>query len=80
MRNAALAIDQGRGSNLNGEREILDGNLQLCLANPASLPLRVLMAQTLWTMRFCPPGHPARVPWPGRLLQREHPSPNRLKA
>ncbi len=35
---------------LNGEREIVDGNLQLCLACPENVATRILLAQTLLTM------------------------------
>jgi hypothetical protein len=36
---------------LSGEREILNGMLQLCLAWPKSLSLRLLYAETLFSMR-----------------------------
>lgn len=40
---------------LTGEREILDGNLRLCLADSSSIPARLLFTQTLLTMkRVCP--------------------------
>ncbi|MBV8384950.1 MAG: hypothetical protein JOZ63_20355 [Planctomycetaceae bacterium] len=36
---------------LSGEREIIDGNLQLCVAYPESVGIRVLLAQTLLAMQ-----------------------------
>jgi len=36
---------------LSGEREILDGNIQLCLACPQNATARLLLAQTLLTMK-----------------------------
>lgn len=36
---------------LNGEREIMDGNLQLCLEYPQNLGVRILFAQTLLAMK-----------------------------
>jgi tetratricopeptide (TPR) repeat protein len=36
---------------LFGEREILDGNLQLCLAYPQNIGVRILFAQTLLAMK-----------------------------
>jgi hypothetical protein len=35
---------------LHGEREIVDGNLQLCLSSPSNIATRILLAQTLLTM------------------------------
>jgi tetratricopeptide (TPR) repeat protein len=36
---------------LSGEREMIDGNIQLCLACPQNVSTRVLLAQTLLTMK-----------------------------
>ena len=36
---------------LSGEREILDGNLQLCLDCPDNIITRILLAQTLQSMK-----------------------------
>ena len=41
---------------LSGEREIVDGNLQLCLSHPDSLSVRLLFAQTLAAMKRARPG------------------------
>lgn len=43
-----LAASLSPGSSfLHGEREIIDGNLQLCLSYPANVTVRVLLLQTL---------------------------------
>jgi tetratricopeptide (TPR) repeat protein len=44
----------GRGS-LNGEREIIDGMLGLCLAFPSNVVVRLVLAQTLLTMKVIRP-------------------------
>lgn len=36
---------------LSGEREIIDGNIQLCLATPLSANVRLLLAETLLAMK-----------------------------
>ncbi len=58
---------------LSGEREILDGHLQLCLDEPESVPIRLLFAQTLRGMKKVRPDilpeFRARVD----LLQKEKP-------
>jgi hypothetical protein len=36
---------------LNGEREIIDGNLQLCVACPDNIGTRLLFAKTLLAMK-----------------------------
>jgi len=36
---------------LNGEREIIDGNIQLCLACPGSVNTRLLLAKTMLSMK-----------------------------
>ncbi|UWZ81648.1 hypothetical protein [Occallatibacter riparius] len=47
-----LAGMEGNGSNfLNGEREILDGNLQLCLDCPSNVIARMLLAKTTLAMK-----------------------------
>jgi tetratricopeptide (TPR) repeat protein len=45
------AMDGVPAGFLSGERDIIDGNVQLCLASPESIPARVLLAQTLLTMK-----------------------------
>jgi hypothetical protein len=40
-------IDGVRSSFLSGEREIINGNLQLCLACPNNVSTRLMLVQTL---------------------------------
>lgn len=40
---------------LNGEREIVDGNLQLCLDHPQNVGLRILFLQTLLSLKRARP-------------------------
>jgi len=40
---------------LHGEREIIDGNLQLCLAFPSNVAARILLVQTLLAMNKIKP-------------------------
>lgn len=72
---AAMGVSQGRESFLNGEREILDGNLQQCLAHPKSVSVRVLMAQTFWTMKLARPDILSEFKERVEMLQREQPLP-----
>lgn len=60
---------------LHGERETLDGQLQLCAGQPASLPLRLLLVHTLLGLRHL---RPALIPeFRDRILelQTDHPLP-----
>jgi tetratricopeptide (TPR) repeat protein len=45
------SMDGTKESFLSGERDILDGNLQLCLNHPQNTTVRVLLAQTLLAMK-----------------------------
>jgi hypothetical protein len=60
---------------LSGEREIVDGNLRLCLENPRAVNVRLLLAQTVASLR----GSRAEVvsEFGDRLalLQKEYPLP-----
>ena len=58
---------------LSGEREILDGNLQLCLAHPLNVAVRILLAQTLLAMKRVRPDIPSEFKDRIDLLQKEHP-------
>lgn len=58
---------------LSGEREILEGNLQLCLAHPENLTVRILLAQTLLAMKRARPDIPPEFAERVALLQKEHP-------
>lgn len=51
-----MAAMEGTGSNfLNGEREILEGNLQLCVDCPDNVGTRVLLAKTVLAMKVARP-------------------------
>ena len=58
---------------LNGEREIVDGTLQLCLSHPESATLRLLLAQTLLSMRKVRPDIMPEFKDRVQLLQVEKP-------
>jgi tetratricopeptide (TPR) repeat protein len=60
---------------LSGEREILDGNIQLCLDCPDSIPARVLLAQTFLAMKRIRPDIMSEYPEKLALLQKEKPLP-----
>ncbi len=60
---------------LNGEREILDGNLQLCLEYPQNLNLRILLAQTLLAMHTARPLVVGEYAETIARLQKEQPLP-----
>jgi len=72
----AMTVSQGREGFLSGEREILDGNLQQCLRYPKSVSLRVLMAQTFWTMKLARPDILPEFNERVEMIQREHPLPD----
>lgn len=65
---------------LSGEREILDGNLQLCLAHPSNVPVRILLAQTLLAMKRARPDILPEFEDRLTLLQQEHPLPEPAQA
>jgi tetratricopeptide (TPR) repeat protein len=73
VRCAAMTVSKGGESFLNGQREILDGNLHQCLAYPKSLSVRVLLAQTFWTMKLAQPAVLPEFRERIEMLQREHP-------
>ena len=58
---------------LSGEREIIEGNLHLCLAHPDSLSVRILFSQTLQAMKKIRPDVVAEFRDKVALLQRQHP-------
>lgn len=58
---------------LNGEREILDGNLQLCLNRPGNVVARIVFAQTLARMKKVHPQVVEEYRDKVRLLQKEKP-------
>lgn len=60
---------------LSGEREIVDGNLQLCLEYPQNVGVRILFAQTLLAMKRARPAVVAEYREKVARLQREKPLP-----
>jgi hypothetical protein len=59
-------------SSLHGEREIIDGNLQLCLAYPHNATVRVLLLQTLDYMKKVRPEVVEEFRGKVEKLQREY--------
>lgn len=49
------AMDGEQSSFLHGEREIIDGNLQLCLDCPENVGTRIVLAKTLLSMKLVRP-------------------------
>jgi tetratricopeptide (TPR) repeat protein len=66
------AMDGATGF-LSGEREIIDGNIQLCVASPNCIPARVLLAQALLTMKRVRPDILPEFRDKLALLQKEKP-------
>jgi len=64
---------------LSGERDIVLGNLQLCLDNPDNLPARLTLAQTLQAMRRVHPEVVQEFKDKVVLLQKEKPLPAPLQ-
>lgn len=60
---------------LSGERDILDGNLHLCLAHPKIVSLRILLLQTCLSMKRIRPDITREYMGKLEMLQREHPLP-----
>lgn len=58
---------------LNGARDIIDGNIDLCLQTPQSINVRLLLAQTLLSMKHNRPDILTEFAERVRLLQNEHP-------
>jgi hypothetical protein len=58
---------------LNGEREIIDGNLRLCVARPENVGTRLLFARTLLAMKRVRPGISGEFKDKILLLQQKHP-------
>jgi tetratricopeptide (TPR) repeat protein len=66
-------MDGVNPSFLNGEREIIDGNLQLCVACPENVGTRLLFARTLVAMKRVRPGLAEEFRDKILLLQQKHP-------
>ena len=60
---------------LTGPREIIDGNIQLCLASEDNIPARLLLASTLVAMKRVRPDVVDEFRDKLSLLQKEHPLP-----
>jgi tetratricopeptide (TPR) repeat protein len=67
------AAMEGVAGFLSGEREIIDGNIQLCVASPNCIPARVLLAQTLLAMKRVRPDILPEFRDKLALLQKEKP-------
>lgn len=69
------AMDAAKSEFISGEHEIIDGNIQLCLACPGNATVRVLLAQTMLTMkkvrRDILPNFRDKI----QRLQKDHPLP-----
>jgi hypothetical protein len=69
------AMDDKKHEFISGEHEIIDGNIQLCLACPGNVTVRVLLAQTMLTMRKVHRGILPNFRDKIELLQKDHPLP-----
>ncbi|MGC3988943.1 MAG: tetratricopeptide repeat protein [Chthoniobacteraceae bacterium] len=68
-------MEEVKSNFLHGEREVVDGNLQLCLEFPQSVNLRILLAQTLLILKRVRPEVPQEYREKIALLQKEKPLP-----
>lgn len=66
-------MDGAQRGFLSGEREIVDGTLQLCLSHPDSLSVRLLFAQTLAAMKRARPDVVGEFRDKAPLLHKNHP-------
>lgn len=71
----AAGLDGVKNNFLNGERGIIDGNLQLCLEQPQNAATRILLAQTLTGMKRVRPDILPECKDKVALLQKEKPLP-----
>lgn len=74
------ALENAPANFLSGERDILDGNLHLCLAHPKSISLRILLLQTCLSMKRIRPDIAQEYLGKLEMLQREHPLPEHEEA
>lgn len=74
------ALENVSANFLSGERDILDGNLHLCLAHPKCVSLRILLLQTCLSMKRIRPDIAQEYLGKLEMLQREHPLPVHEKA
>jgi tetratricopeptide (TPR) repeat protein len=73
-------IDGVNAGFLSGERDIIDGNLQLCVACPGNVSARIMLAQTLLSMKRVRPGILPEFKEKIALLQKEKPLPEPANA
>jgi len=66
-------IEGPKADFLSGERDIVDGNLQLCLSQPKNPAVRILLLQTCLALKTTHPTIVAEYREKLDLLQREHP-------
>jgi hypothetical protein len=69
------AMDGPQKGSLSGERDIIDGNIQLCLEYPDNVTTRVLLAQTLLTMKKARPDILREFGEKIAMLQKQAPLP-----
>ncbi len=74
------ALENIQANFLSGERDILDGNLHLCLAHPKSVSLRILLFQTCLSMKRIRPDIVQEYLVKLETFQREYPLPEQEKA
>jgi tetratricopeptide (TPR) repeat protein len=67
------AMREAHAGFLSGEREIIEGNLQLCLSAPGSVNFRILLAQTVSAMKIVRPDIIPEFEIRLAMLQSEHP-------
>jgi hypothetical protein len=74
-REISHSLDQigPQSSFLHGEREIIDGNLQLCVDCPESIVTRILLARTLLSIKKVRPELSKEFKAKIELLQRKKP-------
>ena len=68
-------MDKTQPNFLSGEREIIDGNIQLCVEFPQNIGTRILLAQTLLAMKCVRPDILPEFKAKLELLQKEKPLP-----
>jgi tetratricopeptide (TPR) repeat protein len=73
VRCASMENAKGPADFLSGERDIIDGNIQLCLSQPRNPTVRILLLQTCLSMKRIRPDIVAEYRDKLQLLQREHP-------
>ncbi|ABF41689.1 TPR repeat protein [Candidatus Koribacter versatilis Ellin345] len=75
------ASEQNAGPEfLYGPREILQGNIELCAANPQNVATRLLLAQTSISMKSVHPDVVREFKDKLLLLQQQHPLPTKAQA